>query len=154
MSDMTAHHDPRERISGLAVCSVAMLLATACAGSVLRHASGSLDIHVLEISSADYHGSGGHPLEEICRRWTLSPEQVESFFRLSDSYPEAPYSRFYQVGCGISGQLHAEGERWTFAINGGGTAIWQTGETTRHFGCSAPGCSSLLLLPSDGMEPD
>lgn len=154
MSDMTAHHDLGGRSSRLTACLVAMLLATACAGSASRHLNGSPDIHVLEISPADYHGAAGHPLEEACRKWTLSPEQVESFFRLSDSYPEAPYNSFYQIGCGISGQLRADGRRWKFAINGGGTATWQAGGTPRHFGCSASGCSSLLLLPSDGMEPD
>lgn len=80
--------------------------------------------------------------------------QVRAFFQLSDGYPEAPYNRFYQVGCGISGKLRADGRNWTFSINGGGTATWQDGTAVRHFGCSAPGCASLLLLPTDGMEPD
>ena len=154
MSDMREHPGPGGRSLGLAACLAAMLLATACAGPAQRHSDSSLDIHVLEISPADYHGPSGHPLQEACRSWTLSTRQVESFFQLSDTYPEVPYSRFYQVGCGISGQLRAEGRRWTFAINGGGTATWHAGGVTRYFGCSISGCSPLLLLPSDGMEPD
>lgn len=154
MSDMTAHRGRRGRGFGMATCLVAMLWVTACAGPDPRFPDSSLDILVLEISPADYHGAAGHPLEEACRNWTLSAEQVESFFQLSDTYRETPYSRFYQVGCGISGQLRANGQRWTFAINGGGTATWHAGEAIRHFGCSVSGCSSLVLLPSDGMESD
>ncbi len=109
---------------------------------------------VLAVSPPDYHGTPGHPLGEACRNWALSAQQVERFFQLSDGYSEAPFSRFYQVGCGISGELYADGQRWTFAINGGGMATWQAGERIRHFGCSAPECDSLLLLPSDGMAPE
>lgn len=111
-------------------------------------------VDVAEVSAAVYHGLPGHPLEEACGRWTWSKRQVEVFFGLSDVYPEAPYGRFYQVGCGVSGKLRAGGRDWTFSINGGGMATWQDGTTVRHFGCSAPECAPMLLLPSDGMEPD
>ncbi len=113
-----------------------------------------VEVHDIEVAAPEYHGAAGHPLEAACRDWQLSPSQVQAFFRLSESYQDSPYNRFYQVGCGISGRLQAEGRHWHFAINGGGIATWQDGDTVRHFGCSARECEALLLLPSDGMEPD
>ncbi|MDH5823553.1 hypothetical protein QFW77_11205 [Luteimonas sp. RD2P54] len=101
-----------------------------------------------------YHGEPGHPLEEACRTWKLSSSQVQAFFHSADAYEDRPYQRFYQMGCSISGHLQAEGRNWRFAINGGGVATWQEGGTTRHFGCSAKKCESLLLLPTDGMGPE
>ena len=117
-------------------------------------ASESTTFQVLDVSPAGYYGSKDLQIEEACRNWALSPQQVEKFFLLSDTYDDRPYNRFYQMDCGISGHLHAEGRRWSFSINGGGTAIWQTENTTRHFGCSVAECGPLLLLPGDGMEPD
>lgn len=70
------------------------------------------------------------------------------------SYQDAPYAQFYQVGCSISGRLRRDGRTWRFAINGGGTATLQGGDALRHYGCAAQACDALLLLPTDGMEPD
>lgn len=137
----------------LPTCLVAIAVA-ACVGHAPRHLDNADGIEVLEVLRADYRGAAGQPLEAACRNWSLSTQQVESFFRFSDRYPQTPYGGFYQVDCGISGQLRANGQRWKFAINGGGVATWEAGQTTLHFGCSASECSSLLLLPSDGMEPD
>lgn len=137
-----------------AACVFLSLLASACAWPVPQQGDDGLNMDVLKITPPDYHGSPGHPLEESCRNWTWSAAQIQTFFQLSDVYPEAPHSGFYQVGCGVSGKLRADGRTWTFAINGGGMATWQDGATIRHFGCSAPGCDSLLLMPYDGMEPD
>lgn len=137
----------------LSMCLVAIEV-TACVGHTPPHLGNSGGVEVLEVLSAEYHGAGGQALEAACRNWSLSTQQVESFFRFSDRYPQTPYGGFYQVDCGISGQLRANGQRWKFAINGGGVATWEAGQTTLHFGCSASECSSLLLLPSDGMEPD
>lgn len=139
---------------GSFACLIAVLGATACAQQTSGSWNQGKDIRVLEVSPGNYFGPEGRPLEQACRSWALSPRQIEQFFLLSDAYEERPYGTFYQVECGISGQLHAEGRDWVFSINGGGTATWQAGNTTRHFGCAASECEPLLLLPSDGMEPD
>lgn len=139
---------------GALACLTAVLVAAACAPQTSGTWSESADIRVLSVSPGSYFGPEGQPLEQACRSWTLSPQQVERFFVLSDSYDERPYSGFYQVECGISGRLFAEGRQWAFSINGGGAAIWQADDTTRHFGCAAAGCADLVLLPSDGMEPE
>ncbi len=47
-----------------------------------------------------------------------------------------------------------EARIWRFAINGGGVASWRDGIATRHFGCAARECASLVLMPSDDMAPD
>lgn len=132
----------------------AMVFITACTGAPFGMVVDDGNIRILEISSPDYHGAPGDPLEGACRAWTLSPQQADAFFRFSQPYPDAPYDRFYQVACGISGRLSADRRVWTFAINGGGTATWQDGDTVRHFGCAAPECEPLLLLPPDGMAPN
>ena len=144
-------------VSGLLLTPV-LLLAAACSSKFPGPADAGtpfvVEVHDIEVAAPEYHGAAGHPLEAACRDWQLSPSQVQAFFRLSESYQDSPYNRFYQVGCGISGRLQAEGRHWHFAINGGGIATWQDGDTVRHFGCSARECEALLLLPSDGMEPD
>lgn len=154
MNKPAIHRAATTQAVGLFACLVAGLVATACA----QHTSGALsesgDVRVLEVSPGHYFGPEGRPLAQACRNWALSPRQVEHFFLLSDTFEERPYNAFYQVECGISGQLQAEGRHWAFSINGGGTATWQSGDTIRHFGCAASGCAALLLLPSDGMEPD
>ncbi|MDH5823549.1 hypothetical protein QFW77_11185 [Luteimonas sp. RD2P54] len=132
---------------------VAISLTAACAG-VPAGTPGDGALRVTDVAPAEYHGAAGHPLEEACRTWGLSPSQVQAFFRFADAYEDRPYQRFYQVGCSISGHLQAEGRDWRFAINGGGVATWQDGSTTRHFGCSAKECETLVLLPTDGMEPE
>ncbi|MDR7194522.1 hypothetical protein [Luteimonas terrae] len=150
---MATHNHRRARAFRTGALLSAMFSITACAG---KHADEAADgnLRILSISSPDYHGAPGDPLEDACQAWTLSPQQVDRFFRSSQTYSEVPYGEFYQVACGVSGRLSAEGRVWTFQINGGGTAIWRNGETMRHFGCASETCEPLLLLPPDGMAPD
>lgn len=147
----TRHRHGVRPAAALLLGAVAML--TACAGTpATQPAPGTM--RVLDVERPRYHGAVGDPLEKACDAWALSPSQVETFFALAMAYPDRPYTQFYQVGCSLSGRVHRDGREWRFAINGGGTATLQAGDTLRHFGCSAPGCEALLLLPSDGMEPD
>ncbi|WP_407352147.1 hypothetical protein [Luteimonas sp. R10] len=130
-----------------------ILMTAACAGLPADY-PGYSSLRVVDVAPAEYHGAAGHPLEEACRTWRLSASQVQAFFHLADAYEDRPYERFYLVGCSISGHLQADGRDWRFAINGGGIATWENDGTIRHFGCSAKECEPLLLLPTDGMEPD
>lgn len=154
MNKVAEHRGTMKRCFRAFICLLTILAVTACAQQAAGNWSDGTDLRVLDVSPADYFGTEGQSLEEACRNWVLSPQQVEHFFLLSDTYDERPYSRFYQVDCGISGHLHAEGRRWSFSINGGGTATLQADSVTRHFGCSAVDCAPFLLLPGDGMEPD
>jgi hypothetical protein len=77
---------------------------------------------------------------------------VERFFRLSREYTQNPYNQFYQMNCTITGQLRANGKKWAFTIDGGGTATWRDWKTTRHWGCSAQACAPLVMLLTDGMK--
>lgn len=140
------------RTTSISLAMAALLLA-ACRSEVSVPAT-PLSARIVDVAPSRYHGTAGHPLEEACRNWQLSPPQILAFFRMADSYQEMPYSRFHQVGCSIDGHLDAEGRRWRFAINGGGIAAWEEGGTTRYFGCSAEECAALLPLPSDWMQPD
>lgn len=153
MNDMTLRNHQRLRPAVAAALLIPTLLAVACTGR-LTDPSAAHSPDILEVAAPEYHGAAGHPLEAACRDWQLSPSQVQAFFRLADTYQDSPYNRFYQVGCSISGHLQAEGRHWHFAINGGGIATWEDGDTVRHFGCRARECAALLLLPTDEMEPD
>lgn len=88
-----------------------------------------------------------------CHEWRLSPAQAAGFFELATRYAAPPYSGFYFIPCSIDGELMQDGKRWKFSIGGAGTAVWRAGDVTVHWGCSAPGCARLLLLPADGMAP-
>lgn len=133
---------------------ISVLMAAACAGLPADSPPDDSSLRVVDVEPAEYRDAAGHSLEEACRTWRLSPSQVQAFFHLADAYEDRPYDRFYQVGCSISGRLRAEGRDWRFAINGGGIATWENDSTIRHFGCSARECETLLLLPTDGMDPD
>lgn len=111
-------------------------------------------IRVARVDPARYTGAAGGWEEAACRRWRLSAAQVEQFFRLSQQYPENPYSLFYQTPCVISGELQAEGRAWRFEIAGGATATWTHGNDVRHWGCSAKACEALVILATDLMDPD
>ena len=143
----------------LAWAVMALVLASAACGRAqstdsTRQESVPPSPQVLEVAAAEYTGRTGDPLEAACRNWRLSSEQVAEFFRLSERYEQSPYAGFYQVPCSISGKLRSEGVAWDFTIGGGATATWTHDEQTRHFGCSAEACAPLVLLPSDGMDPE
>jgi len=151
MSSLRSHSELRRAGHGLLVGS-ALLLASCTMPSPMP--GGETGMEILEVSAPRYHGSPGHSLEAACLGWKWSPDRVAEFFQLSEGYREVPYARFYQVGCGVSGRLRADGQEWSFAINGGGMATWTNGSTIRHFGCSAAKCADFLLLESDAMAPD
>lgn len=109
---------------GSGVCAL-LLAAVACAAPSDPHPAPGIDI--LEVSPPRFDGSDTHALNNACRGWTWTPSSVSGFFQLSEDYPEAPYARFYQIGCGVSGRLRAEGREWRFEINGSGMAAWTTG---------------------------
>lgn len=143
-----------------AVCPWAVLALT-LAGASCGHAQsteGASPVpsspEVIEVAVAEYTGEAGDPLETACRDWRLGKDEVAEFFRLSQRYEQSPYSAFYQLPCSISGRLRSEGVAWDFTIDGGATATWSHDGQTRHFGCSAEACAPLVLLPSDGMDPE
>lgn len=104
------------------------------------------------VDKVRYSGAPNDPLQAACRRWTLTPLQVERFFAISQRYSDSPYGSFYQLPCSISGKILAEQRAWEFDINGGGTATWVSGNEVRYWGCSAKECEPLILLLTDGMS--
>lgn len=89
-----------------------------------------------------------------CEQWKLTKEQVKQFFQLSESYPEYPYSSYYQIPCKITGTLKQQGQLWQFTIDGGATATLQQGNTIKYFGCKQVACEPLVIMPTDSMNPD
>lgn len=129
----------------------------ALSGYLLREAEHqvapeNMPVRVTEIGRAAYSGRAATAEERVCKDWRLSAAQVERFFALSKEYAENPYREFYQVSCSTSGKLESEGKTWAFEIEGGGTAIWKAGNSTRFWGCSASACEPLVILLTDGME--
>ena len=86
--------------------------------------------------------------------WHLDKAQVAQFFASSRRYQESMPHAFYDLPCTISGTLTADGKRWGFTINAGGTAVWRNGSEQRYWGCNVTACETLVLLTSDGMDPD
>lgn len=116
--------------------------------------AGWAEVRVTDIAPPHYHGAPGDALQDACQAWRLSARQVERFVQLSEPYQSNPYSAFYQLPCFVSGELQAEGKTWAFEINGGATATWRADGETRYWGCSVEECESLVLMPTDSMNPD
>jgi hypothetical protein len=114
-------------------------------------------IEVLEIGASEYDPTGargdGPALAADCKRWSLTREQAETFFRHSQPIADGAGHAFYALPCHISGRLRAEGRTWDFRIDAAATAVWSSGEDIRRLGCSARECEPLvLLMPDDGSE--
>jgi hypothetical protein len=114
-------------------------------------------IEVLEIGASEYDPTGargdGPTLAADCKRWSLTRQQVETFFRHSQPIADGAGNAFYALPCHIAGRLRAEGRTWDFRINAAATATWTSGEDIRWLGCTARECESLvLLMPDDGSE--
>lgn len=109
-------------------------------------------IEILSVNRPAYSGRSGTTEEQACTNWRLSRTQARTFFGLSKEYRETPYHEFYQLNCSITGELGSGGRKWIFAIDGGGTATWHDGKTTRYWGCSTARCEPLVILLTDGME--
>src|SRR5699024_6478056 len=91
-------------------------------------------------------------LQKACTSWSLTPEQVQLFFELSEEYKTLPYSEFYQVPCSISGKITFNKHIWHYKINGGGTAVSTDGKGKRYWGCKDPKCATLICIPTDMMR--
>lgn len=139
---------------GRSVLPLTAIVVAACTAAGGGGSKQELLFRVMDVASPEYSGEPGDPLEEACHAWTLSKAEVEAFFSLADVYEDRPYGHFYQVGCSISGHLQVDGHVRRFAINGGGIAIREGEAGLRYLGCSDTRCAPLLLLPTDGMDPD
>lgn len=134
----------------------ALALLGGCQGDPVRGDSepAGEQLQVLRVDPSELgptdHGREEPGLAEACHAWSLSPSQVARFFELAERIdPQILHQRFYFLPCRITGELQAEGCRWSFAINAAATASWQCGDRQRWFGCRAADCAPLVLMPPD-----
>jgi len=91
---------------------------------------------------------------DACDDWSLTAEQVETFFALSAELDASSYHHEYETSpCMIEGELVDGGYAWTFQINGASKGYWSDGNQTRYFGCPEAECEPLVLVPHIGMNP-
>ena len=114
-------------------------------------------IEVLESGASHYDPAGargdGPALAADCKRWSLTRQQAETFFRHSRPIADGGGHEYYALPCHIAGRLRAEGRTWDFRINAAATATWSSGDDIRRLGCAARECEPLvLLMPDDGGE--
>jgi hypothetical protein len=143
------------RLAKVLAFTLAPMATTACNPSAR---SPSDDAHppleVKQVGSSNFQGDAKDAtLASECAKWQLTKEQARHFFQKSKTYPDSPYSEFYQLPCSIDGIIAAEGKTWEFTINAGSTAIWRSGKEVRHFGCVDSACEPLVLMMPDGMNP-
>lgn len=99
-------------------------------------------------TQVDTTASAQEGVPDICRKWSLTKEDSEEFFELTDELSiESYYHDFDTAPCKISGALKMDGSVWKFTINGAAKAILRSGEMVRYLGCRKPGCSSLVMWP-------
>ena len=84
---------------------------------------------------------------EDCGGWSVTPRQVEDFFRRSERIGFAGYiHHFDTASCSVDGTLRAEGRTWQFSLNAAGKGIWRQGPEARYFGCRTEACGRDLGL--------
>lgn len=117
------------------------------------------EVRIVEISPAQYDKrydliESSQELEETyCDSWSLTAEQAQRFFKVSDEYLEGRFQLFHWLPCNVSGVLETEGRRWNFIINQAATGIWRDGDTVRLWSCTGEDCKQLnLMLPVDELE--
>lgn len=128
-----------------------MLACSSPAGPRADATQASAGPTVLEISAPTYDpvgmGGDGPALEAECKRWALTREQAQTFFRLSKPITgEEKHGAYYDLPCTVTGRVRAEGRTWDFAIDGAATATWTSGNEVRLLGCSDPACEPLVLM--------
>jgi Uri superfamily endonuclease len=91
---------------------------------------------------------------DTCEGWTLSPKQIEQFFKLSDEYQNedgyVEYAKTFEwAHCSIIGKLKSDNSEWNFEINASGAAEWRNESGVRAWGCSDSACKTLLIPEQD-----
>lgn len=128
----------------------------ACSSSPPAPRAEASGVSVLEISPSRYDPAGargdGPALAADCRRWSLTPQQAETFFALSRPIPDGAGQEFDALPCTINGRLRAEGREWTFRINAAATAVWIEDKAVRRWGCADPACAPLVLTMPAGAD--
>lgn len=134
---------------------IVLILTISCQAQTTN----STDIRILHINPVivdqpAHINPADQAMYDTCKTWQLSKEQVTQFFKLSETYPENPYSHYYQIPCKITGSLQTQGQTWRFTIEGGATGAWQQGNSIKYFGCHQEACTPLVIMPTDDMNPD
>lgn len=106
------------------------------------------------IDNSSFFKENDQAILQACKNWQLNKQQVKHFFEQSDSYTDYPYTEYYQVPCKITGTLKSQGKIWPFTIDGGATGKWRNQQTTKYFGCKKSACESLVIMPTDNVNPE
>ena len=133
-----------------------MTVLTACQPGSRLPSSELSGLRVTAVSAAihDPNSADASRFPDACDHWTLTPEQVETFFTLSTELDARAYHHEYEVSpCMIEGELVDSSRAWTFQINGAAKGFWSNGSQTRYFGCPDAECEPLVLVPHIGMNP-
>lgn len=95
-------------------------------------------------------------LEQVCKHWMLSNDEIMKVFNISNEYNNHSIilDDYYWLPCEIKGVLIYKNKEWNFSINGATSAQWDDGHSSIYFGCSIKECNSLFLLPYDGMSTE
>lgn len=148
----TTRFPARQLVKGL----VFMTMLTACQSGSRPPSSDDHSTQVTSVSAAvaDATASDAGRFPGACDGWSLTAAQAEAFFALSTEVDARTYHHEYDTSrCMIPGELVDNGRHWAFQINGVAKGYWSDGATMRYFGCAAPACEPLVLVPYIGMDP-
>ncbi|GMT38976.1 hypothetical protein NHP20013_10730 [Helicobacter bizzozeronii] len=75
--------------------------------------------------------------EQACTAWKLSPQQLQAFFKASETYEVSPFEDYDDLPCHLEGSFMLGGQKYTFEINaGGGFEIHDRRGKRYYFGCN------------------
>lgn len=121
------------------------------AASNTESGKGRVRISSISQTQVDTTASAQEGAPGICKKWSLTKEDSEKFFALSDELTtESYYHDFDTAPCKISGVLDIDGSVWKFTINGAAKAILRSDDIVRYVGCNKPACSPLVMWPAEG----
>jgi hypothetical protein len=93
-------------------------------------------------------------ISRTCAQWTLSTQDVQSFFAHADKISSEEWHRAYDVTpCRYEGTVAIDGKRYRFEINGGswGVLIGTSPEGASYYGCKDR-CAKLFPFHLYGDE--
>jgi len=108
-----------------------------------RPAQHSIVVTAIHPRQLDLTALSGERVDD-CKAWSLSPEDAEAFFAMSQSVDTRSWHEdFDDAPCTISGTVQRDGVEWQFSINGAAKATLTHGTTVRYVGCELHECEAF-----------